>query len=36
VALLKRGFSDESIGAGGLFLGALVPTLVAVAAFIFL
>jgi hypothetical protein len=33
VALLKRGFSDESISAGGLLLGALFPTLVAVAAF---
>jgi hypothetical protein len=36
VALLRRGFSDESIGAGGLFLGALVPTLVAAAAFLVL
>lgn len=36
VALLKRGFSDETIGAGGLFLGALLPTLVAVAALILL
>ena len=34
VALLRRGFSDESIGAGGLFLGALPPTLVAVASFL--
>ena len=33
VALLKRGFSDETISAGGLLLGALGPTLVAVAAF---
>lgn len=33
VALLKRGFSDETISAGGLLLGALLPTLVAVAAF---
>jgi hypothetical protein len=32
-ALLKRGFSDETIGAGGLLLGALFRTLVAVAAF---
>ncbi|MES2415845.1 MAG: putative Na+/H+ antiporter [Pseudomonadota bacterium] len=32
-ALLKHGFSDASIGAGQLFLGALLPTLVAVAAF---
>lgn len=33
VALLKRGFSDETISAGGLLLGALFPTLIAVAAF---
>lgn len=32
VALLKRGFADESIGAGGLLLGALGPTAVAAAA----
>lgn len=32
IALLKRGFSDESIGAGGLLLGALAPTVVAAAA----
>jgi hypothetical protein len=31
VALLKRGFSDESIGAGGLLLGALGPTAFAAA-----
>jgi len=36
VALLKRGFSDESIGAGGLILGALAPTAVAVLAFLLL
>lgn len=36
VALLKRGFSDESIGAGGLLLGALAPTAVAAAAFLLL
>lgn len=36
VALLKRGFADESIGAGGLLLGALPPTLVALAAFVLL
>lgn len=36
VALLKRGFEDESIGAGGLLLGALGPTLVAAAAFLLL
>ena len=34
VALLRRGFEDESIGAGNLFLGALLPTLVAAAAFL--
>jgi hypothetical protein len=33
VALLKRGFADESVGAGGLLIGALLPTLVAIAAF---
>ena len=27
VALLKRGFSDETTSAGGLLLGALLPTL---------
>ena len=32
VALLKRGFADESIGAGGLLVGALLPTLVAMVA----
>ncbi len=31
LALLKAGFADESVGAGGLFLGALVPTIVACA-----
>ncbi|BEP63392.1 putative Na+/H+ antiporter [Variovorax sp. V213] len=36
VALLKHGFSDETIGAGGLLLGALGPTLVAAAAFMLL
>jgi hypothetical protein len=36
VALLKRGFSDESIGAGGLLLGALAPTAVAALAFLLL
>ena len=36
VALLRRGFADESIGAGGLLLGAICPTLVAAAAFLFL
>ncbi len=34
VALLKRGFEDESIGAGGLLLGALGPTVLAAAAFL--
>jgi hypothetical protein len=34
VALLKRGFDDESIGAGGLLLGALAPTAVAAAMFL--
>lgn len=32
VALLRSGFADGSIGAGGLLLGALVPTAVALAA----
>lgn len=36
VALLKRGFEDESIGAGGLLLGALLPTALAAAAFLLL
>ena len=36
IALLRRGFSDQSIGAGGLLLGALLPTAVAAAAFLFL
>jgi hypothetical protein len=36
VALLKRGFADESIGAGGLLLGAIGPTIVAAAAFLLL
>jgi hypothetical protein len=36
VALLKRGFADESIGAGELLIGALLPTLVAIMAFMFL
>lgn len=36
VALLRRGFADESIGAGGLLLGAAGPTIVAAAAFLFL
>jgi hypothetical protein len=36
VALLRHGFSDASVGAGELLVGALVPTLVAIAAFTFL
>jgi hypothetical protein len=34
VALLKRGFNEESIGAGGLLLGALAPSAVAALAFL--
>ena len=34
VALLRKGFDDESIGAGGLLLGALLPTVVAAAMFL--
>lgn len=33
VALLRAGFADGTIGAGGLLLGALVPTVVALGAF---
>jgi hypothetical protein len=36
VALLRRGFNDESIGMLGLLLGALMPTAVAAAAFLLL
>lgn len=36
VALLKHCFEDESVGAGGLLLGALVPTAVAALAFLLL
>ena len=36
VTLLKHGFADESIGAGGLLLGALAPTAVAAALFMLL
>ncbi|MFC5496806.1 putative Na+/H+ antiporter [Caenimonas terrae] len=36
VALLRRGFNDESIGAGGLLAGALLPTATACAAFLLL
>jgi len=32
VALLRHGFAEASIGAGGLLMGALLPTLVAAAA----
>ena len=34
IALLKRSFNDESIGAGELLLGALLPTAVAAAMFL--
>ena len=34
VSLLKAGFNDGSIGAGGLLLGALAPTVVAAALFL--
>lgn len=36
VALLRRGFADESIGAAGLAAGALLPTAVAAAALMLL
>ena len=36
IALLKRGFADESIGAAGLAAGALLPTAVAAAALMLL
>ncbi|RYF42816.1 MAG: hypothetical protein EOO25_05420 [Comamonadaceae bacterium] len=36
VTLLKAGFADATVGAGGLLLGALLPTGVALAAFWFL
>lgn len=36
VALLKEGFADGTISAGGLLLGALLPTAIAGAAFLFL
>jgi len=35
-ALLRKGFADETIGAVGLLLGALAPTAVAAAAFLWL
>lgn len=34
VALLRDGFNDESVGAGGLLLGALPPTVVAMLMFL--
>jgi Na+/H+ antiporter NhaD/arsenite permease-like protein len=34
VTLLKQGFEDHSIGAGGLLLGALLPTAVAATMFL--
>ncbi len=34
VTLLKQGFEDQSIGAGGLLLGALLPTVVSAAMFL--
>jgi hypothetical protein len=36
VALLKSGFADETVSAGGLLLGALIPTAVAVATLLWL
>ena len=36
VALLKHGFEDESIGVGGLLLGALPPTAIAAGMFLLL
>jgi hypothetical protein len=36
VSLLRHGFDDGTIGAGGLLAGAAVPTVVAAAAFAFL
>ena len=36
VSLLKHGFNDGSIGAGGLLLGAALPTAVAAAALLLL
>ena len=34
VALLKHGFANNSIGAGGLFAGALLPTAVSTLLFL--
>ena len=36
VALLKRGFNNGTISAGGLLLGALGPTAIAATAFMFM
>lgn len=36
LALVRRGFADETVGVGGLLLGALAPTAVAAAAFLLL
>jgi hypothetical protein len=36
MALLRKGFADESVGAGGLLIAALAPTAVAAAAFLIL
>ena len=36
VALLRRGFAGQAVGAGGLLLGAAGPTAVAAAAFLWL
>lgn len=36
VSLLRKGFADETIGAGALLLGAAGPTLLAAAAFVLL
>jgi hypothetical protein len=36
VALLRRGFADGSIGAGGLLVGAAIPTVVAATTFLLL
>jgi len=36
VALLRQGFADTSIGAGRLFLGALLPSALAALAFLLL
>lgn len=36
VALLKRGFTDETVSAGGLLLGAMIPTAIAALALLLL